>query len=98
MHETPHPFVVQVHAGFDKDGSWVVRGKLRYDEELSAEARELIAEEAERYLLDAMWYQAAKGRFDKGATVIRIIASLGEAVSDADSRNSDDAGGSEMLG
>ena len=98
MHEIRLPFVVQVHAGFDENGSWVVRGELRYDEELSAEARELIAQEAERYLLDAMWHQAAKGRFDRGATVIRIIANLGEAGSNPDSRGPDDTGGGEMLG
>ena len=78
MQENRPPFVVQVQAGFDENGSWVVRGELTYNEELSAEARELIAEEAERYLLDAMWFQAAKGRFDKGATVIRVLVSLRE--------------------
>ena len=42
MQENRPPFVVQVQAGFDENGSWVVRGELTYNEELSAQARELI--------------------------------------------------------
>jgi hypothetical protein len=80
MHEADSPFKIHVHAAFDEDGSWVVKGMLRYSEELSAAARELIAEDTERFLFNAIWLQAAKGRFELGAAVIRIHVDAGQTA------------------